>query len=178
MRLINSKTKEDLTIEKNNKQEKLKEKRIQEETDRIAIFYSSMDSNRKALIIPLIQNAAFMKVTLDDLQAEIKKSGVVEVYQNGANQHGFKQSSALQSYNALIKNYAAVNKTLAQMMPHEEKPVLTISTVIRGKTVFHWKQQMKEEAEDNPDILFMSFEEWLKEKLKDLDSDDEQAEAE
>lgn len=165
--------KEELTIKKNNKQEELKEKRIQEEIERIAVFYSSMDENKKALIIPLIQNAAFMKVTLDDLQEEIAKNGVVEVYQNGANQHGFKQSSALQSYNALIKNYASVNKTLSMMMPAEDKPLMSIATVIRGKTVYHWKQQMKEEAEDDPEICFMSFKDWLKKKLAETDNEQE-----
>ena len=49
-----------------------------------------------------------MKVTLEDLQEAINENGVTEEYQNGANQRGIKQSATLQSYNALIKNYASV----------------------------------------------------------------------
>lgn len=160
-------------MEVNEKKKEIsREDRIRSEIDRIAVFYAAMDANQKALIIPLIQNAAFMRVTLDDLQEEIEKNGVVEKYQNGQNQFGYKQSSALQSYNSLIKNYAAVNKTLSMMMPREDKPLLHISTVIRGQTVYHWQQQMKKEAESDPEIVLMTFDEWLKRKLKQMDDEE------
>ena len=60
-----------------------------------------------------------MRVTLDDLQEIIKTEGVVDTYQNGATQSGKKQSATLQSYNALIKNYNTVIKTLINLLPKE-----------------------------------------------------------
>ena len=98
-----------------------KEKRIHQELERISNFFEPLAENQRAIIKPLLQNAAFMLVTLEDLQTKINTEGVIEVYQNGANQHGMKQSAALQSYNSLIRNYASVIKTLSGMLPPERR---------------------------------------------------------
>ena len=100
-------------LEKNN--------RIKQEYDRINIFFEELNENQKAVISPLIQNASFMRVTLEDLQKIISEQGPVEQYRNGENQYGMKQSAALQSYNALMKNYAAVIKTLECFLPAMKK---------------------------------------------------------
>lgn len=102
--------------------------RIEEECARITSRFSRADANQRAIVTPLIQNAAFMKVTLEDLQEIINAEGVIDEYKNGANQYGQKQSATLQSYNALIKNYASVIKTLSQILPPEEKPQAKVKT--------------------------------------------------
>lgn len=101
-----------------------KEQRIAEELARLSDLFEGVDANQKANAAPLLQNASFMKVTLEDLQDQINAEGVTEVYQNGANQHGVKQSATLQSYNALIKNYASVVKSLSQLLPPERKKIV------------------------------------------------------
>ena len=103
--------------------EKTKEQRIEEELKRISVWFESMDENQRAVLDPIMQNSAFMKVTLDDLQEIINQEGVIDRYQNGANQYGMKQSATLQSYNSLVKNYAAVNKTLFSVLPRYRRPV-------------------------------------------------------
>ena len=40
---------------------------IKEEYDRIMAHYAELPENQMAIVEPLIQNAAFMKITLDDL---------------------------------------------------------------------------------------------------------------
>ena len=104
-----------------------KNTRIAEELKRISVWYSDIPDNQLAIISGLLQNSAFMKVTLDDLAAEITASGSVDEYQNGANQSGKKISAAVQSYNALLKNYLATTKTLAGYLPYtyqEQSPAL------------------------------------------------------
>ena len=98
-----------------------KEKRINEELARISKLFESIDGNQREAVNPLLQNAAFMKVTLEDLQTQINKDGPTDEYKNGANQHGIKQSATLQAYNSLVKNYASVIKNLAQLLPPEQK---------------------------------------------------------
>lgn len=85
-------------------------------------FFAGSDERTMAKVLPLIENASFMKASLEDLQQIINENGVIEEYQNGENQHGMKQSSALQAYNQLIKNYTAVMKEIGRIMPivHEE----------------------------------------------------------
>ena len=98
-------------------QEKTKEEKIAEEKERIGQWFSDLDENQLAIVEPLIQNAAFMKVTLDSLQGIINQEGVIDKYMNGLNQFGLKASASLQSYNSLVKNYAAVVKVLLSYLP-------------------------------------------------------------
>ena len=82
-------------------------------------------SNGKTYIVgfitsdPLLQNAAFMKVTLEDLQKAINENGVTDSYQNGANQSGTKASADLQAYNSLAKVYNALMDKLSAKLPKE-----------------------------------------------------------
>ena len=99
------------------KKKKTKEQRLRAELRRISSYFDRAPENQRAIITPLIQNAAFMKVTLEDLQEEINLNGVTEEYQNGENQRGVKQSAALQSYTALIAKYNGVIDKLLQRMP-------------------------------------------------------------
>ena len=96
-----------------------KEKRIQAELKRLSKYFDAVDENQRENAANLLQNAAFMAVTLQDLQDLINAEGVVDHYQNGASQFGTKPSAVLQSYNALVKNYATVVRTLAQLLPKE-----------------------------------------------------------
>jgi hypothetical protein len=95
-----------------------KDERISIELERLSQKFASLDENKKAVLAPMIQNAAFMRVTLEDLQEIINRDGVVETYRNGENQYGQKPSSTLQSYNQLIRNYAAVMKSLTGLVPY------------------------------------------------------------
>ena len=121
---------------------KSKEARIKDELNRISAFFEDADGNQRAIVTPLIQNAAFMKVTLEDLQEIINAEGVTDEYQNGANQRGIKQSATLQSYNSLIKNYASVIKALSQIVPPEKKEK-TVSDI--GS----WMEKELERREDD-----------------------------
>jgi len=70
----------------------------------------------------LLRNAAFMSITLDDLQDKINEIGVVSEYQNGQNQWGTKKSPEVEVYNAMIKNYMGVIKQLTDLIPND-KPI-------------------------------------------------------
>lgn len=79
-----------------------------------------LDNKKKKAVDSLIKNAAFMAVTLEDLQEEINEDGVTEKYQNDANQFGVKKSSAVEVYNTMIKNHVQVMKQLTDLLPREE----------------------------------------------------------
>lgn len=100
-----------------------KNKRIKNEVAKMKRAFSDLDNEKKKDIVNnLIDNMAFMTVTLQDLQKIINESGCVEEYQNGENQRGFKESTAVRVYNSLIKNYNAVVKlALDQLGPGEAK---------------------------------------------------------
>ena len=98
-----------------------KEERIRIELDRISKVFDRVPEKERSVIDPLLQNYAFMKVTLEDLQEEINRDGIAETYQNGANQSGQKENSKLKSYNRLIKNFESVIKTVMKYLPDDDR---------------------------------------------------------
>lgn len=104
-----------------NAEREKKEPRIKTEFNRLKTIYSDLPDSKKAIVFPLLQNLAFMKITLDDLQQSINENGCSEDYKNGENQYGRKAAADLQAYNSLIKNYNAVSDRLEKLLPPEKK---------------------------------------------------------
>ena len=124
-----------------------KEKRIKTELERICVFFEEIAENQRAIVAPLLQNAAFMKVTLEDLQETINTEGATDRYMNGSNQYGVKQSATMQSYNALIKNFTTVIKTLSVLLPPEKKAAVN-PQFARIKTAEELEAERREREEE------------------------------
>ena len=101
-----------------------KEERIREEITKLSRTFGKIDARTKKAVQSLIENAAFMAVTLADLQEAMnQEDGLVCKYQNGENQWGTKKSPEVEIYNTMIKNHASVIKQLTDLLP-EVKPKL------------------------------------------------------
>lgn len=97
-----------------------KEERIQKEIRKLNGVLKNIDPKVKKVVQPLVEKAAFMSVTLDDLQEHINQYGVTEEYKNGENQFGVKKSSHVEIYNTMIKNYTTTLKQLTDLVPKEQ----------------------------------------------------------
>lgn len=102
--------------------------RINRERERLEKIFASLDENRRNTAISLIENAAFMTVTLAELREIISEKGVVSEYQNGENQWGTKKSPEVEVYNTMIKNFTAIVKTLCDMLPEESSEANALLT--------------------------------------------------
>ena len=91
--------------------------RIDKEMKRIKKLLKAIDKDRLATMQSLIKNAAFMSVTLDDLQDAMNQNGVISEYQNGENQWGTKKSPEVEIYNTMIKNHMTIMKQLIDLLP-------------------------------------------------------------
>lgn len=67
----------------------------------------------------LVDNLAFLEVTLQDLREHIIEHGVKEEYTNGENQKGYKESVEVKTYNNMIKIYISGVKTLNIALPKD-----------------------------------------------------------
>lgn len=83
--------------------------------------FSKLDDASAELAMKLLARVAFMTVQLADIERHIDDEGVRESYQNGANQFGYKKSTYVEVYNAMIKNYAALTRQLTDMLPDSDK---------------------------------------------------------
>ena len=98
-----------------------KEEKIAAEYERLAAYFTDIDANKRAMLEPVIENCAFLRVAIEDAQEEINRAGVVEHYTNGEHQKGVKVSAAVQGYNGLVKSYNAFMRQLMDNVPREAK---------------------------------------------------------
>lgn len=94
-----------------------KREKIDAEINRLSKLLNDVDVKSKKIVNSLISNAAFMAVTLDELQETMNEKGVVSEYQNGENQWGTKKSPEVEIYNTMIKNHASIMKQLTDLRP-------------------------------------------------------------
>jgi len=98
-----------------------KEQKITREAKRINKVFNGLDKNKAATVQALIKTAAFLSVSLDELQDEINENGYTEEYKNGANQHGIKQSAAVETHIAMTRNLTAIINKLVDLAPVEQR---------------------------------------------------------
>lgn len=104
-------TKKDLT----------KEEKIKREFSRLKRIFKDLDKNKLQTVESLIKNAAFMAVSLEELQEIINEEGYTVEYQNGANQSGTKQSDAVKTHIAMTKSRRYYQTALRSCTAGEEK---------------------------------------------------------
>lgn len=90
---------------------------IRAEIQRLEALFSQMSTESRSFAQELIQNAAFMAVTLRDLQRIINETGYSSEYQNGENQFGTKKTPEVDIYNTMIKNFNTTMKQLQDLLP-------------------------------------------------------------
>lgn len=98
-----------------------KSTRIKREKDRIMEVFKGLEPNKLKTCAALIDRAAFITVSLEDLEEQLNESGWVETYQNGENQSGMKKAAAADVHISLTKNLNAIVKQLLDLVPPAQK---------------------------------------------------------
>lgn len=106
-------------LSKSNYDEGTKEEKILYHKKRLNRQFARLDKKTKNIVSALIDNAAFMTVTLEELQAKITREGITTTYQNGENQWGTKKSPEAEMYNTMIKNLSTITKQLSELVPRD-----------------------------------------------------------
>lgn len=99
------------------KEEKTKEEKILAEYRKLKRFSMKFDKDKKNIAEKLCKKAAFMDVTLEELQQLVIDEGTVVEGKNGNGFNVKSEHPALKSYNTMIKNYTQVIKQLVDLMP-------------------------------------------------------------
>ncbi len=93
--------------------------RQKKEQNRIKKLYKNLPKDKLEIAKKLIERAAYMLVSLEDMEAKINEDGLVVEMPQGA----YKIERAhplLQPYNAMIKNYNTTVKQLNDLLPNSE----------------------------------------------------------
>ena len=98
-----------------------KSTRIAKEKKRLWEIFQGLEPNKLSTCQALIERAAFITVSLEDLEEELNEKGWTEPYQNGANQAGLKKAAAADVHISLTKNLNAIIKQLLDLVPPAQK---------------------------------------------------------
>ena len=121
-----------------------KEERIAAERERLNKLFADLDANQLQAAAGLISSAAFLAVSLEDLEAEINANGYIDSYTNGASQAGEKISAAVQAYTALNAKYQSTIQKLLKIVPKVRKPAPTLTAPKKRKSWVPCEQTYEE----------------------------------
>lgn len=86
--------------------------KTQKEYERLAALFQDVDPNKTKLIDELLKKAAFLKVELDELQAQVKRRGAVEYSSKGNS----RQTLCYKTFLTSLGVYQTIIKTLNSIM--------------------------------------------------------------
>lgn len=83
------------------------------------LLESGMSENRIKLIMPVIENTAWMKIKLDEAREVVRESSVVISYDNGGGQKGLRENPIFKGYESLWKSYMSGMNVILSSLPVE-----------------------------------------------------------
>jgi len=82
----------------------------------------TMSDDKKSIALGLLKELSYMNDTLEKLKERIDEKGVVTEMCQGSYSID-RTNPALQTYNALIKNYTSTSKQLFEMLPNNDDEI-------------------------------------------------------
>ncbi len=100
--------------------EKTKEQRITLEYNRLRRSFKDLSKENQYMVEGLLKRAAFMRVTLEDMEEDLLENGSVELFSQSDNQVPYeRQRPTAQLYNSMNSNYQKIIRELAAHLPKE-----------------------------------------------------------
>lgn len=97
-----------------------KEKNIKQEINRVKKLYKDFPRDKVKAIEGLINEAVFMKITLQETREDLIKFGMTEMFEQGS-QSFKRERPEVKIYTTLIQRYSNVMKQLIDLLPEREK---------------------------------------------------------
>lgn len=91
--------------------------RIAAEERRLARTFKDIDEKRKATTRGLIQRAAFMRISLEDLEEDLNKNGFTELFSQGDQEPYQRERPTAKIYNTMNASYQKIVRQLTDLLP-------------------------------------------------------------
>lgn len=105
-------------IKKELSQEERTQKEVDEFRKSLDIFLTNLtDKTRKVLVSNLLDQYAWVSVSLKNLSKKINGRDFIEKYRNSETQWGVRKSAYVETYNELAKTLTRLNKELVSTLP-------------------------------------------------------------
>lgn len=97
-----------------------KDEKIKKEIKRLTGIYKDTSKKEKAVIDGLIKRAAYMRVTLEDMEADLDRYGYVEMFSQSEKAEPYERERPVaRLYNTMNKNYQSIMKQLSDFVEKE-----------------------------------------------------------
>ena len=92
---------------------------VNREINRLTNLFKDIDANKRLTAKGLIEEASFMKATLQELKEMIDKHGPIDEMPQGEYSI-LREHPALKSYNTMVQRYTNIINQLTNLHPKEE----------------------------------------------------------
>jgi hypothetical protein len=99
-----------------------KDRLVNNEINRLTKLFKDIDRNKRLTAKGLIEEAAYMKITLQELKVEIDKHGPIDEMPQGEYSI-LREHPALKSYNTMVQRYTNIIDKLINLHPKESEVV-------------------------------------------------------
>lgn len=99
---------------------KTRAERITDEKERLEKIYSDIDDKKQGTVQGLIQRAAYMRVSLEDMEADIDLNGFTEKFSQGTQEPYDRKRPIADLYNTMNASYQKAINQLTGLLPKEE----------------------------------------------------------
>lgn len=101
-------------------EKKEKDRLIKSDESGLKRMFTNLDPKKQQLAYRLCAKAAYIKVSLDELQEDIDKNGYYEKFSQGKDQEPYdRRRPVVDTFNSLTTNYQRYMKQLAEMIPKQ-----------------------------------------------------------
>lgn len=92
--------------------------RIKKEENKLKEIFKNLDKNKKQSVEGLIKRAAFMRVSLEDFEADLDCNGFVEPFAQSDKQEPYDRKRPVADlYNTMNTSYQKIVKQLTDLLP-------------------------------------------------------------
>ena len=95
-----------------------KDLRIKREFNRLKKIYKDLSENELASIDGLLRRAAYMRITLEDYEADLDENGYVEMFTQSVQTPPYERARPVaRLYNSMNRNYQTIMRQLVDALP-------------------------------------------------------------
>lgn len=97
-----------------------KEERVKKEEKRLLKILAAVDPTKKNVVQGLVQRAAHLRITLDELAVDLDENGYTEMFQQGRDNPPYsRKRPSADLYVSMNAQYQKVTKQLLDLLPKE-----------------------------------------------------------
>ena len=99
-----------------------KEQKIEAEVKRLTHIFEKADSKKLDTVKGLIDECAFMRITLGELRKAIDQNGTIDEMPQGEYSI-IRESPYVKTYHTMVQRYTTASEKLLGLLPKDERPL-------------------------------------------------------